>query len=133
MRSIALLLATEARSLLASEDLSNVCYVDDRALYRTSRVVSGIWADTVSDEQPHVADRLGVSEMARSLVHVVGRLCDPSLGHHTIVTRNLCYGDVRSGGMACLVVSGIRTDTDSEKQPNVDRLGASEIGRSPFV
>ena len=62
-RSIALLLATEARSLLASEDLSNVCYVDDRALYRISRVVSGIWANTISDPMSVDADRPRKSEV----------------------------------------------------------------------
>ncbi len=37
----------------------NVIYVDVRAVWRVSRVVSGILADTVSDEQPYV-DRLGL-------------------------------------------------------------------------
>jgi hypothetical protein len=32
----------------------NVIYVDVRAVWRVSRVVSGIRADTVSDERPHV-------------------------------------------------------------------------------
>jgi hypothetical protein len=41
-----------------------------------SRVVSGIRADTVSDEHPNV-DRLGLYE-------IEGRLCVPSLGRHTI-------------------------------------------------
>ena len=37
----------------------NVIYVDVRAVWRVSRVVSGILADTISDEQPYV-DRLGL-------------------------------------------------------------------------
>ena len=112
MRSIARAPKYRHFCLRPRRDLSNVCYVDVWAVCRhVFRAVSGIRADTVSDEQPHDADRLGMSEIAQSPVRVIGRLCVPSLGRHTIVTRNLCYVDVRSGGMACLVVSGIRTDT----------------------
>ena len=65
-----------------------------RAVWRVSRVVGGIRADTVSDERPHV-DRRGLSEIERSPFRVIGRLCVPSLGRHTIVARNVCY--VRCG------------------------------------
>jgi hypothetical protein len=56
----------------------NVCYADVRAVWRISRVVSGIRAD---DEQPNV-DRRGLSETERSPFRVNGRLCVPSLGRH---------------------------------------------------
>ena len=77
----------------------NVIYVDVRAVWRVSRVVSGIRADTVSDEQPHV-DRLGLYE-------IEGRLCVPSLGRLTIVARNVIYVDVRAVWRVSHVVSGI--------------------------
>ena len=39
--------------------------MDVRAVWRVSRVVSGMyWADTVTDVQPHV-DRRGLSEIER--------------------------------------------------------------------
>ena len=66
-------------------DLSNVCYVDVRAVWRhVYRVVSGIWADAISDAWPHVGRR-GSSEIERSPVRVIGRLCVPSLGRQSIV------------------------------------------------
>ena len=130
MRSIARAPKYRRFCLRARRDLSNICYVDVRTVWRhVSRVVSGIRADTVTDEQPHDADRLGVSEIA---VRVIGRLCVPSLGRNTIVTWNLCYVDVRSGGMACLVVSGIRAGTVFDEQAHVDRRRFSEIERSSF-
>ena len=37
----------------------NVCYIDVRVVWHVSRVVSGIYADTVSDVQSHI-DRRGL-------------------------------------------------------------------------
>ena len=51
----------------------NVCCVGVRVVWRISRVVSGIRADTVSDEQPHVGRR-GLSEIERSRFRVIGQL-----------------------------------------------------------
>ena len=60
------------RPLYLRRDLSNYCYVDVRAVWRhVSCVVSGIWADTLSDAWPHVG-RHGSSEKERSPVRVVG-------------------------------------------------------------
>jgi hypothetical protein len=66
-----------------------------RAVWRVSRVVGGIRADTVSDDERLHVDRRGLSEIERSPFRVIGRLCVPSLGRHTIVARNVCY--VRCG------------------------------------
>ena len=52
----------------------DVCYVDVRAVWRDSRVVSGIRAYTVSDVQPHV-DRRGLWRVSRGtslLLHHLG-------------------------------------------------------------
>ena len=84
-------------------------------MWRASRVVSGIRADTVSDERPRV-DR-------RGLYAVEGRLYVPLLGCPTIVARDVCYEDVRAVWCVSRVVSGIRADTVSDEQPHVDRLG----------
>ena len=84
----------------------NVIYVDVRVVWRVSRVVSGIRADTVSDEQPLV-DRLGMYEKERSLFRVTGRLCVPSLARPIIVARNVIYVDVRAVWRVSRVVSGI--------------------------
>ena len=100
-------------------------------MWRVLRVVSGIRADTVFDEQAHV-NRREFSEIERSPF----RESDDYvfyIGRHTIVARDVYYLDVRAVCCVSRVISGIRTDTVSDKQPNVDRLGASEIGRSPFV
>ena len=84
----------------------NFIYVDVKAVWRVPRVVSGIRADTVSDEQPHV-DRLGLYEKERSLFRVIGRLCVPSLARPIIVARNVIYVDVRAAWRVSRVVSGI--------------------------
>jgi hypothetical protein len=99
--------------------------VDVRVVWRVSRVVSGIRADTVSDERPRV-DR-------RGLYAIGGRLCVPLLGCPTIVARDVCYADVRAVWGVSHVVSGIRADTVSDEQPNVDRRGLSEIERRLYV
>ena len=101
-----------------------VIYVDVRVVWCVSPVVSGIRADTVSDEQPHV-DRLGLYE-------IEGRLCVPSLGRPIIVARNVIYVDVRAVWRVSRVVSSIRADTVSDEQPHVDRHGLYEKERSPF-
>ena len=103
----------------------NVYYVDVWAVWRVSRVVSGIRTDTVSDEQPHV-DRRGMSETERSPFHVTRGLCVPSLGRHAIVARNVYYVDVRA--VSC-VISGIRADTVIDVQPHVDRRGFWRVSR----
>ena len=46
---------------------------------------------------------------------------------HTIVARNVCYVDVWAVWRVPHVVSGIRTDTVSDEQPHVGRLGLYEI------
>jgi hypothetical protein len=108
----------------------NVYYVDVRAVWRVSRVVSGILADTVSDEQPTI-DRRGLSEIRRSPFHVTGRLCVSSLGRHTLVARNVCYVDVQAVWRVSHVVSGIRADTVSDVQPTVARIGLYKIMHAP--
>ena len=97
-------------------------------MWRASRVVSGIRADTVSDERPRV-DR-------RGLYAIGGRLYVPLLGCPTIIARDVCYVDVRAVwrvSRVSRVVSGIRADTVSDEQPNVDRRGLSEIERRLYV
>ena len=59
------------------------------------------------------------------------RIAVPSLGRHTIVTRNVCYADVRVVWHVFHVASGIRTTTVSDAWPHVDRHGLSKIGGSP--
>ena len=110
----------------------SVCYVDVRAVWRVSRVVSGIRADTVSDEQPN-ADRLGFYAKERSPFRVIGRLCVPPLGWSIIVARNVIYVDVRAVWRVSRVVSGIRADTVSDEQPHVDRHRLYEIEGRPCV
>jgi hypothetical protein len=84
----------------------NFIYVDVKAVWRVPRVVSGIRADTISAEQPHV-DRLGLYEKERSLFRVIGRLCVPSLARPIIVARNVIYVDVRAVWRVSRVASGI--------------------------
>ena len=96
------------RHTIVARDAS---YVGVLALWRVSRVVGGIRADTVSDVQPTVA---GIG-----LYKIEGRLCM----RHTIVARNVCYVDVRAVWRVSRVVSDIWADTVSDEQPHVDRLG----------
>ena len=101
------------RSIARAFYARNFCYVDVRAVWCVSRVVSGIRADTVFDEQPHV-DRRGLSEIEQSPFRVIRRLCVSPLGRHTNVARNFCYVDVRAVWRVARVVSGIRADTVSD-------------------
>ena len=70
-----------------------------------------------------------VFEIRRSPFRVLGRLCAPSLGRHTIVAQNVFYVDVRAVWRVSRVVSGIRAHTVSDVQPNVDRHGLWRVSR----
>jgi hypothetical protein len=77
--------------------------------------------------------RLGAVRAQSSVNVVLGQLlCVPPLRRHTLVARNVYYVHVRAVWRVSRVVSGILADTVSNEQPNVDRRGLSEIGRSPF-
>ena len=65
--------------------------------------------------------------------HVLGQLCVPPLGRHTIVAQSVCYVDVRVVWRVSNVVSGIRVDTVSDEQHNVAGLGLYEMERSLSV
>jgi hypothetical protein len=71
--------------------------------------------------QPNVG-RLGLYE-------IEGRLIVSSLGRQTIVARNVCYVDVRAEWRVSRAVSGIRADTVSDVQPQVDRYGLWRVSR----
>jgi hypothetical protein len=90
-----------------------------------SSAASGLTPCSMSS--PMSVDRI-VRDRAKSFP-LIGRLCVPSLGRHTVVARNACYVGVRAVRRVSRVVSGIRADTVSEVQPNVDRHGLWRVSR----
>ena len=120
--------------LRAMRDLSNVCYVDVRAVWRhVYRVVSGIWADTISDAWPHVGRRgssAKSSPCSRMTMHSIARA--PKNRRFRLRSRrvpclrarrdlsNVCYVDVRAVWWhVSRVVSGIWADAISDAWPHV--------------